>query len=467
MRDLAALVERQHRFLAGQDDERFILAVPGFLAALEGEPRLRAILDDLRREAGEALEHYRMADLEALSAAAGFRTELVALVPELEGEPADEDDRPRQLLAACQRLAARDDDIAFPRETALPIEDPGRGGQVLTCLGEAIEAIRSGEDPNADARPDLDNLARDLRNSVRRHGAALSRFKLATRTNAGVALLRLDWVRTQLGREPEILDYGEDALREHAQRLMLRYGTDEELLGKISRGELVNDGLGDGAEKLGRLVGPLRHELERLRLELLHRLDVQRSHSAIMRRFKARSELHDRARLAKLADSAKVPEHALRDELARYLFDQGLNPLSEATLGDHRPDVLGLSEVAPTFYVEAKQFSQGPERLAKRAIGQVVSTAGTLAGPPFAVTEAWLVVFRRGGRDLVLPDQLVVGTLTINCLVVDLGEPQSKGSKQRWGPVELSADQLVEGLPEADYQEPPEESATSSSADGA
>ncbi len=320
---------------------------------------------------------------------------------------------------------------------------------MLDCLGETTRALRFGTDPNVDARPNLDDLTRDVGNAQRVHEHALNRFKLAARTHPGLALLRLEWVVLFLDEEPDVLPYGEDALRERLERMIKRFGGDESLVKKIGAGEMVaDDGLGGGdGDQLDRLVTRLKGEADALCHELRHRLDVRLSHDGVMRRFKARCELHDRRRLAELAAAASRPEHALRDELTRYLFDQGLNPLSEATLGDHRPDVLTISGVRPTFYVEAKQYTAGPGALAKKALAQVVSTAGTLSGPPFDIHEAWLVIFRRDGRDLVLPEQVSVGALTIHCLVVDVGEPRSKGSRRNQGPVVLSEDELIAGIP--------------------
>jgi hypothetical protein len=218
--ELVALVERQREYLARQQGERFVLSVPGFLAALEGEPRIAAVLDDLRASASEALASYGEADGRAVDEARELRIRLSSLVPEVDATGGG-GSRVELTLAEFERTASTKTDIRFPREPELPIEDPGSGAAMLECLSEATRALRFGADPNVDARPDLEHLTRDIGNVVRAHEAALNRFKLAARTHAGLALHRLEWVCLMLDEEPEILPYGEEALLRRAERMML------------------------------------------------------------------------------------------------------------------------------------------------------------------------------------------------------------------------------------------------------
>ena len=166
-------------------------------------------------------------------------------------------------------------------------------------------------------------------------------------------------------------------------------------------------------------------------------------------RFKARSEWHDRDRLRRLADEAshagRSPEHTLRDELTLYLFDQGLNPLSEAVLGtSSRADVFDAS-ISPSFYVEAKQYTDraGVENVLRGAFRQALDTLGNLPGSGYSIDEAFIILFRRGGPRALLPrDPFEADGLRWYCLLVNIAEAKDDASQNRETPVEYSAEEL-------------------------
>ena len=87
-------------------------------------------------------------------------------------------------------------------------------------------------------------------------------------------------------------------------------------------------------------------------------------------------------------------------EFARYLFDQGLSPLTKPLTGGLEPDLL---DPEAGFYVEAKQYKRSARQELVKSVGQVLDTVGRLQGGPYAVEEAFVVVFRRGGPRYLLP----------------------------------------------------------------
>ena len=99
-----------------------------------------------------------------------------------------------------------------------------------------------------------------------------------------------------------------------------------------------------------------------------------------MHRFKLRCEWHDRERMRAVADDKSLgggPEDRLTAEFARYLFDQGLSPLSKPMAGGLQPDLL---DPAARFYVEAKQYDSSARRDIVKAVAQVMDTVGRLVG---------------------------------------------------------------------------------------
>jgi hypothetical protein len=122
------------------------------------------------------------------------------------------------------------------------------------------------------------------------------------------------------------------------------------------------------------------------------------------------------------------------------LFDAGLSPLIDATTSGLRPDILHVGQ-ASLFYVEAKQYDQDhPHSQLKKAYLQVWGTWGRLR-KTHPTTEAFLVVFRRGGPWVELPEVVAHDGLKLYSVVVDIST--SAGSKEKLPIVRLNGEDLV------------------------
>lgn len=153
--------------------------------------------------------------------------------------------------------------------------------------------------------------------------------------------------------------------------------------------------------------------------------------------------MHDRERLLEIASGARA-EAKLTAELALYLFDHGLNPLTDVNFGPLRPDLLTSSHGSvPTLYVEAKQYEADGRRVVVEAMRQVWDTAGLMTAEPYEVHEAFLVVFRRGGPRLELPDVVRGPRLTVYPILIDIGNPSERGSRRAETPVLVTEAELA------------------------
>jgi hypothetical protein len=158
-------------------------------------------------------------------------------------------------------------------------------------------------------------------------------------------------------------------------------------------------------------------------------------------RFKQRAEWYDQQRLRALAeqDGPGTIEDRLTGELVRFLFDAGLSPMTKPLVGGLEPDVLDPT-VRPIFYVEAKQYGElsKARQTLTRSIAQVHDTAGTMRAEPYALREAVVVVFRRGGPRYSLPQALVGDGWITHLVLVDISSPEDRGSRAKTKPINLT-----------------------------
>jgi hypothetical protein len=473
---LVELLDRQVDFLLQQTDSAaFLIQVEPFLRALRTEPRLAAYLDDVLEEVVHIVDAMEEGDAELTSELVELRRELVQLRPEADDsnlEPSSESDSPAVKLQARLRyrgtLAYFDEWVG---SEPAPFDADGEGGLAKTLLGilqnkntaylHELEAAAARENTEAEANRDdvpsegrpptendqprpardpLDAWRRRLGNVQRRYDYAVRLLRLRTRTSAGLALLKLEAVPDELNPPARVLDEdGEDTLSA-ASDLMQWAGSESYSLFKLAWQQRLD------AADLGiidKRVADLRDAVERLREDLRRRIGATRSRLALVNRFKLRCEWHDRERMLAVADDDRLPgghEDRLTGEFARYLFDAGLSPLTKPLVGGLQPDLL---DPLASFYVEAKQYASSSARGdIVKSVAQVLDTVGRLRGGPYAVGEAFCVVFRREGPYYDLPPVLQTETYRLHLVLVDLAPTTEAGRRQRDKPVRIPADEF-------------------------
>jgi hypothetical protein len=473
---LVELLDRQANFLLGQTDSAaFLIQIEPFLGALRTQPQLAAYLDDVVEEVVRVVDAMEDVDRELTSELVDLRRELVMLWPEGDDsavEPPSESasgaDNLRAWLSYRMTLAYFDEWASSDPE---PFNGDGQGGLAKTLLGilrtkdtaflHDVEAAaargnadaeanpaevateRSSPEPEAHAPADpVDAWRRRLGSVQRRYDYAVRQLRLRIRTSAGVALLKLEAVSGELNPPGRVLgdEDGRDSITA-ASDLTKSVGSEGYSLFKLAWQERMDSA---DLDIIDRRVADLRDAVQRLHEDVRRRIGATRSRLALVDRFRLRCEWHDRERILAVADDERLPggpEDRLTGEFARYLFDAGLSPLTKALVGDVQPDLL---DPVASFYVEAKQYaSSSTRREMVRSVAQVLDAVGRLRGGPYAVDEAFCVIFRRDGPYYDLPPVLQAETYRLHLVLVDLAPTNEAGGGQQPKPVQIAADEFL------------------------
>jgi hypothetical protein len=427
-------LDRQLGYLLDLSDEDFLFAAQDFLSALEADPQLAIHLRDLEHEAddlGQKLHEDEYGDGEASG--------LLLRVWEDLGSQLQQP----QLGVLLERNGAFKGLFGYFEHPAVVPLDVGAGSENSSRTGQLLDMIEKLD--VSEGHVIIETLRGPYEVMRAEQAAAHTRLLRVTRTHPGVALLRLRCLAS--------LDTGGPAEARSRPRKceaspMLVVRADAHgrrwsglILGVLHREQTIAS-LGDGPI----LMRGLRGAAERLGLELRGRIGTTRSRLAVIERYQARCEWHDRQRLQTLAEEAAgAREHALRDDLARYLFDQGLNPLSEAVLGAHARADLFQPEPRSGFLLEAKQYSDRTSlsTALAQAFRQALDTAGNLTGSGYEVEEAFIVLFRRGGPRAVLPREPIEADGRRWYLrLINIAPPADDASRNRYQPLEYSVEDL-------------------------
>jgi hypothetical protein len=430
-------ISRQLRYLRSLPDVEFLFALGDALRALETDPEIARHLLDLSKEADDLGK-----DLRADEVDNGNPDQVLEIAWDELGKVVRGRGR-EQLIRLNREFAELNEDrehaVVVPLDPNGGGEDAGRVGRMLSF----IEELGGGEMVGR-MRPGYENVR------VHQQRAHLRLLRL-TRTHPGVSLLRLRCV-TEMDVDGHFREQADSCPRRSDDPPALGVST---IAGRRTWSGLLDELL-SGRRELSdltsapELITVLRGAVERVGVELEGRIGTIRTRLALIDRYKARCEWHDRDRLLEIAESAeRRREHALRDQLALYLFDNGLNPISEARLGDHaRADVFHPDPVE-SFVLEAKQYGkgQGLESGLRAAFRQALDTVGALRGSGYEAQEGFIVLFRLGGPRSVLPaDPIYADGIRWYLRLINVAPPEEDASQNQKTPEEYGVDRLREIL---------------------
>ncbi|WP_147444960.1 hypothetical protein [Corallococcus sp. CA053C] len=417
------------------------------------------LLSDMEAEATQLVHRHWEHDTACIKSLCSIRDEFLAQEPAsddtLTVKPAiDSDDTGyRYTFAHFNEIATEQPRPVDPVDT----RDNSRTGELLPILvGKLESAMRLHEDIQGNTagikqnqRPELTPLYLRLMTLHDRHLHTHRLFLDEKLTDPGMFLLRLKQTLSALNPEPNEIKTPNDlaarwddhqislANNLEALREKLYSPTGGSDISQWMRRQLGGSIPQDSVEQLVSTLHPVASFVHE---DLIRRIGTRRSLIALLHRFKERCEWHDRDRLRKLAEQSKRPEDVLTAELARWLFDQGLSPLTRPLAGGLQPDLLDPS----VLYVEAKRYRDGKKARHHIIQGthELYDAVTRIKGTKYDITEAFYVVFREGGPRFKLPEVIRGDGWVTLPIVIDIAPLTESGSRQKNKPIELGEDEL-------------------------
>ncbi|WP_309894758.1 hypothetical protein [Archangium sp.] len=455
MEDLVGLLDRQFRFLFEQNDEDFARELRRTLGALGSEPRLALLLRETRDRVHQLLRQFERHDRETVERLKKLRNRLEHQVPELDS-PSDHQTSGASKEDESTHYRLADFDAAVVPRTgpqALTRGDGSTSGQLTLILEELFWRAIYGEDfhRKQELRPEVRPLQQKFLNVREAHIRTWRTFYDMVLTEPGSAFLYLEACLEAilsgqpLKRSPEewrvfgLLGFKMPVLEPEV------FYDDHHSETHLPQQEKQN--------RRQAVVRDMRRAAQRLYHGLQLLLGTRRSVQVVFERFKTRCEWYDRDRLRALATEKpkavraarsrpRQIEQRLKNELALYLFDQGLNPLLEVPVGANRSDFFEPSR----FYLEAKQYSDAsPKHKLLKGVSQTYELMASLRGSQHDPYEAYYVVFRLGGPLVQMDDEVSFAGLTLRTIVIDLAPAISSGSRSV-GHLRITAEEMQEQL---------------------
>jgi len=409
--DVVELLDRSWDALATEQGVDFAVDLFRFHDLLMRDTRTHAILETLRTE-----EQSSRSTLDNEYADIG--AELSAIVDELERdavdhfnpEPEHEGDYDTSLPQIRAWLA----------QAMQPISSESSEGLETAHTNElfnAIEVVKivAEKAEKSDLRSRLTNARRRLEHARRER-------RIFYATAGGSALVTLE--RHLADLHPPVAPAAQ--LTELGRRGRTRNGMP---LGRL-RGILFGDEQGDPNHEpdLKSLLADMRSDAKRVYDDVRRRLGAERSLLAVFHRYRQRCQWYDTERLRSIANKGPgKPEDRLTETLASYLFDHGFNPLTRPMVGKIQPDLLAPGP-RYSFYVEAKQYDKSARGYLLKGMWQVWDMLDELRDTAQDVSEAFYVIYRRGGPRYSFAPRVEHGNRVVHILMIDIAATDERGS---------------------------------------
>lgn len=260
-------------------------------------------------------------------------------------------------------------------------------------------------------------------------------------SSPGAAFKRLSSRILEANQRPPELAMAESAEKFEEQAWLLAF---------FARGDAFSDKVhGFNSARMRRVEGDevssaaveIAYDIRTVTHELTAKLLTGRSRLALIKRYAAQCEAFDSDELRNLvANSKGSVEQQLTLRFAKYLFEQGLNPILNPDIGGLKPDVVAVLP-GSMLYVEAKQYGATFKRTTiLNAYQQVWGTWATLRQQS-TIHEAFLLVFRVAGPRVELPEVLTHDGRKLYSVLVDISA--ERGSAERKQPVTFGDAELL------------------------
>lgn len=186
--------------------------------------------------------------------------------------------------------------------------------------------------------------------------------------------------------------------------------------------ERIKEGISKLKEGITRIYESLRVEI---RLTLLP--------SQLVHRYKLRSQWYNREYLWSLIDSfekgkkARI-EHILTQDVAKYLFDQGITVFYRFKAGQHEFDL--LEDAKTPLFVEVKIYKDsGSKHRLIQGIAELHAYLNNVKSLR-EIKNAYYVIFRLDGPIYEFPEMIHTNQFSIYPILIDIGKSKVSGSRQ-------------------------------------
>lgn len=412
------LLDRKFRFLMETQYTFFYLELERFVTFLAENELVRDIANKLKREVEDRKATYQSELKHARERACELKERLQAVHPKTADQEGD-----YYTFAEFDLLVSVEQPIVIPKFQEKSLRDDSEVKKLidvlcskLTTLEYQIKYGKFSITIDSELTNDIDELRREQEFNFKKW------FNF-NKTSSGRALTDLESEVSEINPHPKDPRYF--LIKHFDQGLGDRTYSDTEQH-KYSFNDKDKAAVALLREKARRVYEGIRQEIGATRLR-----------SQLLDRYATRCKLYNRETIRiKLADmnepnsKRQEREHRVTQDLALYLYDQGITTAYRHRFANRELDLVDLNSKNP-MVIEVKAYKDGKDKLRLRnGIYQLYDYLGLLYSH-LQLTEAYYVYFRVDGPIICFEDDPIrLGKFTLYPVLIDLGEKET-GSKSK------------------------------------
>lgn len=413
------LLDRKFRFLMETQYTFFYLELERFVTFLAENELVRDIANKLKREVEERKATYQSELKQARERACQLKGRLQAVHPETADQEGD-----YYTFAEFDLLVSVEQPIVIPKFQEKSLRDDSEVKKLIDVLCSKLATLED-QIKYGKFSITIDNeLTNDIDELRREQEFNFKKWFNFNKTSSGRALTDLESEVSEINPHPKDPRYF--LIKHFDQGLGDRTYSDTEQH-KYSFNDKDKAAFSLLREKARRVYEGIRQEIGATRLR-----------SQLLDRYATRCKLYNREairiKLAEMNESApkrEELEHGVTQDLALYLYDQGITTAYRHRVANRELDLVDLDGKNP-MVIEVKAYKRGEDKLRLRdGIYQLYDYLSFLDSH-LHLNEGYYLYFRVGGPIIRFEDNPIrLGGFVIHPVLVDLGESKETGSRSK------------------------------------
>ncbi|MCK4396634.1 hypothetical protein KAW96_08585 [candidate division WOR-3 bacterium] len=441
---LIEILDRKYNFLIKVPDGKFVLELAAFMDFIKTYEPICHFTEKVYRDFELKSQDYKARLDKEQEKAIGLKREIIEKYPDLDDSkmeypgPEKVSNEYRSSFAAFDDIVNKVERVkSFQMEPDI-LDDKSDVGKLILIIRTKIDEYKTREEKGNKTREIDEQIWIEYRNLREQHEHTQFDWINYCRISPGCTILEFSNMCEEINPEPKNYASKEDFFEKWSGiddlKVHWYYGSwvQDAVYGLVSKyanyksSDFSDERIKEGIEKL-------REGITRIYESLRVEIGLTLLPSQLVHRYKLRSQWYNKEYLWSLIDSFEKGkkasiEHIVTQDVAKYLFDQGITVFYRFKAGQHEFDL--LEDAKSPLFVEVKIYKDnGSKHRLIQGIAELhayLNNVKSLRG----IKNAYYVIFRLAGPIYEFPEMIHTNQFSIYPILIDIGESKVSGSRQ-------------------------------------
>jgi len=441
---LIELLDRKYDFLMKVPDTEFVLELAAFMDFIKTYEPICHFTEKIYKDFEQKAQDYKAKLDKEQEKAVEIKNLIITKYPDLDDSKMEYPGPERVSTEYRSSFAAFDDIVnnverveSFPMAPDL-LDDASDVGKLISIIHTKIDEYETKDEKGNKTKEIDEQIWIEHKNLQEHHEHTQLDWINYCRVSPGSTLIEFSNMCKEINPEPKNYSSMEDFFEKWASIDDLEshwhYGSRvrDAVYGLVSKYDNYRSS-SFSEERIQEWISKLKEGITRIYEYLRVEIGLKLLPSQLIHRYKLRSQWYNKEYLWSLNGSDKKgkkkrTEHILTQDLAKYLFDQGITVFYRLKAGQHEFDL--LEDAKSPIFVEVKICKDSGSK--NRLIQGIAELHAYLNNVKSLrrIKNAYYVIFRLAGPIYEFPEMIPTNQFSIYPILIDIGESKVSGSRQ-------------------------------------